>query len=138
MQLHRERHAFEAEGARLVIIGNGAPYFIAGFRERSGYEGPIYTDPELAAYSALELRRDLRSTFSMGTLRRSVDAFRKGFRQTETQGDAFQQGGVFVVAPGGEVIYQFRSQHAGDHPPIEELVTAARRARPKDGSRSAA
>ena len=51
MQLHR------ASIPNLVMIGNGAPMFIAGFREMTGYTGPIYTDPSLAVYKAAQLKR---------------------------------------------------------------------------------
>ncbi len=125
MQLHRERHRLDAVGADLVIIGNGSTSFIAGFRERSGYEGIIYTDPERAAYRALGLRRGLRSTFSPGAVKNAFKAYRQGFRQTRTEGDALQQGGVFVVAPSGELFYSYRSRRPGDHPPIDAIVAAA-------------
>lgn len=103
--MHRERESFEREGAQLVVIGDGAPNFIEGFRERSGYKGPIYTDPELLSYQALELRRDLRGALSLSTAKRSLQAYRQGFRQIETQGDTLQLGGVFMVATNGEVVY---------------------------------
>jgi hypothetical protein len=124
VQLHRERHRLDEVGVDLVIIGNGTANFIAGFRERSGYEGVIYTDPERAAYKALGLRRGVRSTFSPGAVKNAVKAYRQGFRQIGTQGDALQQGGVFVVAPSGDSLYSYRSQRPGDHPPIDDLVAA--------------
>lgn len=124
MQLHRERHRLEEVGVDLVIIGNGTANFIAGFRERSGYEGIIYTDPERAAYKALGLRRGVRSTFSPGAVKSAIRAYRQGFRQTGTEGDALQQGGVFVVAPTGESLYSYRSRRPGDHPPIDDIVAA--------------
>ena len=124
MQLHRERSRIEDAGANLVIIGNGAPTFIAGFRERSGYEGPIYTDPELVAYRALDLRRGARYAIGLKTMASAVSAYRGGFRQARTQGDAWQLGGVFVVSPAGALVFEYRSSHAGDHPPIDDIVAA--------------
>ena len=122
VQLHHEEPRIQAKGARLVVIGNGKPWFIQGFREKTGYEGEIYTDPTLATYKALHLRRDLRSTFSASTLRKAFTAFRGGFRQTATQGDAWQQGGVFVMNTNGEVVFSYASSHAGDNPPIEVVL----------------
>ena len=58
MQLHRDKHKLDAAGVELVIIGNGAPNFIEGFREQTKYDGPIYTDPSLATFKAAELLRD--------------------------------------------------------------------------------
>ena len=126
MQLHRSRGAIEAAGARLVIIGNGSPSFIAGFREKSGFTGPIYTDPTLDLHRALHLRRDLRSSVNLNTLRSALRAYRGGFRQKSIEGDAFQQGGVFVVDEAGELLYEYRSRFAGDHPRVEDMLWALR------------
>ncbi len=125
--MHRERDRIEAAGADLILIGNGTPNFIEGFRERSGYQGPIYTDPERVAYRALDLRRGGMSG-ALKTAARAVKAYRAGFRQIKTQGDGRQLGGVFVVTPAGEMVYQYRSDYAGDHPPIDDIVAAAERA----------
>lgn len=132
--MNRESEAFEREGAELVVVGNGAPNFIEGFRERAGYSGRIYTDPELRSHKALELRRDVRSTLSIRTLGRAVSAFRGGNRQTSVQGDAMQQGGVFVLSTDGELVYSYRSEFAGDHPSIADLVKAARVASQASGT----
>ncbi|MCG8422707.1 MAG: AhpC/TSA family protein [Proteobacteria bacterium] len=107
-------------------MGNGEPYFIAGFREKTGFGGEIYTDPELHTYRALHLHRSMGSSFSVRTLRNAWRAFADGNRQSTIQGDPWQQGGVFVIVPGGEIVYSYASQYTGDHPPIDELVTAAR------------
>jgi hypothetical protein len=48
----------------------------------------------------------------------------KGFRQTKTQGTALQNGGVFVIAPSGEMPYRYISDFAGDHPDPEKPVAA--------------
>ena len=128
MQLHRARHEIEAAGAQLVVVGNGTPSFIAGFRERTGFDGTVYTDPERNAHRALHLKRGVRASFNLKTLSRAVQAYRQGNRQGRTQGDPWQQGGVFVVATGGALVYEQRSEYAGDHPPVEEIIEAVRAA----------
>lgn len=40
------------------------------------------------------------------------------------QGDAFQNGGVLVVRPGGEVAYRYISEVSGDHPPVADVLAA--------------
>jgi hypothetical protein len=55
---------------------------------------------------------------------RAVEAYRSGSRQTMTRGDAWQQGGVFVISTSGEMLYSFRSRFAGDHPSIERILHA--------------
>jgi hypothetical protein len=126
VQLHRSIADIHAAGAELVVIGSGAPMFIEGFRETTGYKGPLYTDPSLAAYEAAELERGFFKTFSLGGAIASIGAARRGFRQGRTQGDATQQGGVVVVAPDGSVIYRHASRYPGDNAKPEDIVRALR------------
>lgn len=48
-----------------------------------------------------------------------------GFRQGRVMGDPMQQGGVFIIRPGGELAFSYVSKHAGDHPEAEEVVGLA-------------
>lgn len=124
MQLHRDQPLLRAAGLMLHVIGNGAPLFIAGFRETTGYDGPLYTDPSLAAYRAAELLAGLRTVLTLGTVRRTIGAMRRGFRQGRTQGSALQQGGVLVIAPGGHVLWRQVSAGPGDNATAAEIVAA--------------
>lgn len=127
MQLHPEKPRLDATGARLVVIGNGSPGFIAGFRERTKYDGEIYTDPERRSYTALSFKRGARASVHPGTAFAVVRALAEGFRQTGVEGDGTQVGGVVIVAPSGEIVYRYASTHAGDHPAIDTLVDALSR-----------
>src|SRR5258706_7812601 len=98
--------------------------FIAGFRETTGFPGPIYTDPTLAVYEAAQLERGFFKTFSNGGALKTVGAARRGFRQGRTMGDANQQGGVVVMAPGGTLLYHHISKHPGDNAKAQDIVRA--------------
>lgn len=124
MQLHRDVDQIQAAGAELVVIGNGAPNFIAGFREQTGYRGPLYTDPSLKAYEAAHLERGVTRTLDPRSLGKSLKAFARGHRQGLTQGDNWQQGGVLVIAPSGEVRWQHVSKRPGDNATSAEIVRA--------------
>lgn len=124
MQLHHRAKDLAASGARIVVIGNGAPMFIAGFRETTGYEGPIYTDPSLAVFAAAGLVRSMRATLSLRAAVRSVGALGRGARQGRTQGDAWQQGGVVVIKPGGDVVWTHASSGPGDNASADEILRA--------------
>jgi hypothetical protein len=126
VQLHRDVDKIHAAGAELVVIGNGAPNFIAGFREQTGYRGPLYTDPSLKAYEAAHLERGVTKTLNPLSLAKTVKAFAQGHRQGLTQGDAWQQGGVLVIAPGGEVKWQHISKRPGDNATGAEILRALR------------
>lgn len=109
MQLHRE--GIE----NLVVVGNGAPMFIEGFRETTGFTGPIYTDPSLEVYNAAQLKRGLGTMLKVGAAAATIGSLRRGFRQGKTQGDATQQGGVLVIAPDGRILYHHISAYPGDN-----------------------
>jgi hypothetical protein len=126
VQLHRAIDDIHAAGAELYVIGNGAPMFIDGFRETTGFSGAVYTDPSLAAYKAAHLERGFFKTVSLGGALASVGALRRGFRQGKTMGDATQQGGVVVVARDGSEIFHHISKHPGDNAPPEDIVRALR------------
>lgn len=125
VQLHRETSALRAAGLALHVIGNGAPMFIAGFRETTGYDGSLYTDPSLDVYRAAQLRSGLRTVLTFDALTKTVGALRRGFRQGRTRGSALQQGGVLVVARDGEVLWHHISSGPGDNATAAQIIAAA-------------
>ena len=126
MQLHRHEREIRDAGANLVVIGNGAPHFIAGFRDTTGFAGTIYTDPSLAVYEAAQLQRGVRTLLSFGAAARTVGALARGYRQGRTQGDNLQQGGVLVVGTDGSVLWQHVSSGPGDNADPREIIRALR------------
>ena len=113
-----------AQGAELVIVGNGAENFAAAFREDFALDCPILIDPELSAYRAAGLRRGRVEMLSPRLPVNAARALLSGSRQTGVQGDPWQLGGVFVIRPGGDLAYRYTSREAGDHPPVEDILAA--------------
>lgn len=124
VQLHRDLARIRAAGADLVVIGNGTPSFMAGFREQTGWDGPLYTDPSLAAYRAAELKRGVAATFDPRSLGKGLALLVRGGRQGRTQGDPWQQGGVLVVAKHGAIKWQQAAGHAADNATADQIVAA--------------
>jgi hypothetical protein len=114
----------ERRGAKLWVIGNGAPHFAQSFAEETRLEGSVFTDPERALYRALGFKRGLSHTVNPKTARNAVRALFAGHRQTAILGDRYQQGGAAVVSKGGELEYVYVSKNAGDHSPIDEVLQA--------------
>ncbi len=115
-------------GAELVVVGNGRPEQARDFVEERGLTFPVLTDPELVAYRAARLRRGIGSTFGMKGLRTGLQALRHGNVQGRTQGDPWQQGGVFVITPESRVAFAHVSEQAGDHPELTAVLAALRAA----------
>ena len=126
VQLHHRVEDFRAAGAGLIVIGNGSPSFIAGFRDETGWRGPLYVDPSLALYAAAGMKRGVMSTFNLRSAARSVGTLRRGFRQGKMQGDPWQQGGVLVVARDGRVIWSHASGGPGDNAQADAILAALR------------
>jgi peroxiredoxin len=123
-QLRGHLDAIRAKGAELVVVGNGTAKMAAAFRKDFGVEVPLLVDPGLKAYGAAGLKRGFFTVMNPAVLARGARTMAHGFKQGSMQGDAFQQGGAFVIDKGGAVRYAFVSDGAGHHPPPEELVAA--------------
>ena len=113
-----------ARGAALIVVGPGKPEHLAGFREVTGYAGPLYADPSLATFGAAGLAYGWGRTFHPLSVLRGVRAFAAGFRQGARRGNPVQQGGVFVLGPADRVRYEWRDRFAGDHAPMSDVVAA--------------
>jgi peroxiredoxin len=113
-------------GAELVAIGNGRPEHASDFRAQYELELPLLVDPELVAYRAAGLRRNLLDAFAPRTLGHALRALGRGSRQGAILGDPWQLGGTFVIRPGGTVVYRHVSREAGDHPDPERVLEALR------------
>ncbi len=120
------RPEIAALGAQLVFVSTGGAHFARAFAEERGVEGPVLIDEDRVAYKALSLQRSFGSTFSVGAVKAGRRAAAAGFRQGRTQGDAWQQGGVFVVMPDGSVPFSHASAFAGDHPDEAAVMAALR------------
>lgn len=128
VQLHRERDRLRKVGAELVVIGSGAPQFVRGFREVTGYDGPLYVDPSLASYQAAGLHRSGWRIVHPKVALNAVRAACRGAFQGRTHGDIKQQGGVLVIVPPDRVVYRHASRIAGDNAPAAEVASALERA----------
>jgi peroxiredoxin len=125
-QLRRRIDDIHAAGAELYVIGNGTPNFIAGFRENTGYDGPLYVDPSLEVYKRAGMKRSVASVLNPKVLLHGARALSRGKMQGRTQGDSWQQGGTLVIAPDGAIKYAYHSSEAGDHAPTAEIIAALR------------
>lgn len=103
----------------MCVIGQGNVAQAKAFSEERELPYALYTDPGLKSFAAAGLKR---GGFGLKTLTNAAKAMSKGFMQGATQGDAFQQGGAFVIAPGSRVLHSQVSDFAGDHVDPEVLL----------------
>jgi peroxiredoxin len=118
-----------SEGAELVFIGNGSADQAAAFARDRVPGCPVYTDPSLTTYQALGMTRSVRATLGLRSVLAGARATLQGHRQASLQGDPWQQGGMFVVARGGKVVYSQLNRSAADRPDLDAALQIAREVR---------
>lgn len=116
---------------RMIVIGC-APYkFIEGFRKETQYLGELYCDPEREIYQTLGLPNTMGTVTSKSshvkssTLGGILNSTWRGLKSMALQGNVLQQGGAFVLGPGGEIFFAHQDQHPHDHADINALLAAA-------------
>jgi alkyl-hydroperoxide reductase/thiol specific antioxidant family protein len=122
--LRGRRGDIEASGAALAIVGNGSVAHARRFQERHVPGIAVYTDPELATYTALKLRRSVVATLGASSALAFARATVRGHRQTSIEGDPWQQGGLIVLAPGAELLHVQRFHDAGGRPDVDAALAA--------------
>ena len=118
------RDEIEQAGADLVFVGNGSVAHARRFREKHVPESDVYTDPDLTAYTALGFRRSVAATLGPSSAVAFARATLRGHRQTSVEGDAWQQGGLVVMAPGGELLHVQRFHDAGGRADVDAALRA--------------
>ena len=114
---------------RIAVVGLGTPAFAKGFREATGYRGPLFVDAEGAAYRAVSMKR-LRpwNLLSFRMLRNVFRARKAGFKQGKVEGDPWQLGGTLVVTPGDRIVLRWRNSNVDDDAPIDVVISALAKA----------
>ena len=117
----------EANGAKILIIGSGTPEQAKTFAENFNVELDIYVDESLQTYNAFSLERAFFKTLGWKSLKCGVRAMQSGFHQGLSAGDLWQQGGVFVLGPGKQIVYQHVEQYAGEPLEKDEVLQAIKK-----------
>ena len=79
-------------------------------------------DPERRLYEAFELPRTTAGGFfSAQVVRRALQAYREGHRNSLTFDDQLQLGGTYIVDREGEVLASYPSKDISDNPSSEAL-----------------
>ncbi len=105
-----------------MVVGNGSVSSLGRMAEGKAEAVTFLTDPDKEAYQALSLLHGMGGLKGLGMVTSGLRAWRAGHRQSRLQGDPLQQGGVFVIAPGGAARDERRGTGAGDDAEIESVV----------------
>jgi hypothetical protein len=98
--------------------------FAKAFADEMPTDFPIYTDPDRQSFRAFAMKRSKTGLLKPATWRNAARALSSGHRQTAVKGDPFQDGGVVVVRPGGEVAYTHIEKQSGDLADLDAVIAA--------------
>jgi len=121
--LQTQKHLFDNR-ANLILIGNGQADVIKSFKEDTGYDGPVLTDPSLETYRLLNFKKALTSHFGIASMKEGLRAATTGYGKVRIQGTPNQQGGALVIDPDSKILYLYQNKESGDHFSIEDALKA--------------
>jgi len=123
-RLGQRKAEIEAAGAQLIAIGNGHAHWAEAFIEDEGVDFAVFVDPGRDAYKHFGMKRGMTSVLGPKSVKHSIRAMGNGHYQSQTRGDAFQNGGVLVIDAGGDIVYEHIESEAGDLADLDEVIAA--------------
>ena len=113
-----------AAGIGVAVVGCGSAEQAGTLVRKLELPFPVFADSERRTFEAADLQRPMFGGNPLRSLGAAWRAFRSGARPDGIQGDPFQLGGTFVIAPGDRVLFEHRSAGAGDHAPWDEVIAS--------------
>eukprot|EP00741_Cyanophora_paradoxa_P023343 tig00000254_g22550.t1 len=133
--LDKIRPELEAAGVKVALVSVGLPEKAPEFSANHGFPlDRLYMSPDRSIYDALGLYNGLGRTFfnaatGKALKSRGFESLRESTKnykmiQPQSATDAFQQGGLFVLAGDG-VVLEHRDEATGDHADFAAVREAA-------------
>jgi len=98
---------------------------LAHVAEASGWQAPMWSDPDRSLYLALRLAHGtFRDVYGLRALRGYARSVRAGQRIKRPHGDTFQLGADVLLDPGLELLRVWRQTNPGDRPSVAEILFA--------------
>jgi hypothetical protein len=116
------------KGGELIVVGSGTPEQAKRFAQEEQLD-TLVTDPTLEAYKIAGMKRGVLRVANLRSAKNMFRALGDGHFQGRTQGDAWQQGGVVVIADG-RLLLQHAASAAGDPTDFRGVITALELAHP--------
>lgn len=129
IQVWRQREQYEAAGARLVFVGNGAPETIQHFQaDLEMQQAIILTDPTLESFKIGGFRNSVLALAQLKSILNAAKLASEGYTQTAVStegGSQLQLGGVLAINTMNKVVYHFVSEALGDFPKTSDIELLA-------------
>ena len=120
-ELVQQTHQFKDTEIAVWVVGNGTAAMANDFINTHSIDRPVFTDPSRRIYRELGMKRKIG--LNLKSVSRAIAAFKDGHRQTQVQGDPWQQGGVVVFDSTGHVTLCVPDNEAGSEIPWHDVHT---------------
>jgi AhpC/TSA antioxidant enzyme len=110
--------------AGLLFVGSGTPPMASDFQAAFCPDASVAIDPERRAFDAFDLKRGVMATLGLRAMIAGTAALLRGHRQGGMRGDAWQQGGAFVIDTEGHIRFAHVDRRSGDHVKPQDLLDA--------------
>lgn len=128
-QLRHRQNDFKGLGARIVTISFGPASKAAAWLAETQSPFPLLVDAQRETYAAFGMRRSMRGSWTLETVRRYRQLMKEGHRWRGIQGDSLQLGGDAIVDAAGIVRFLAPSKTPVDRPSVEHLLAVFSRLR---------
>jgi peroxiredoxin len=124
LELHQDK--LTTAGLQIVGIAMGQSKHAERYCGKLAPGMTCLTDETTLSYQTYGLQQGkLAELISPSVVAASVRALARGSSQGKAIGDAKMLPGTFIVDQQGIIQYVYYSQHAGDHPRIDDLIEVA-------------
>lgn len=108
----------------MIAIGNGTPRWGKAFVESENVDFDVFADPSRSSYKVFGMKHSMTALLNPKVFKHGARAASKGFKQTATRGNPFQNGGVVVLDAAGEVRFVHVENETGDLANMDEVMAA--------------
>eukprot|EP00128_Syssomonas_multiformis_P014837 Colp12_sorted_trinity150504_noHs@1235 len=127
-----------AKDIKVIVVSIGTPGQAREFKKITNFKGAIYVDPDtssngqLLSYDLFRLNHADKE-IPASVWAKGAELKTQGFdnhphldgAEAQYTGNILQLGGIFLMGPGNNCDYSYRSKYIGDHPLIEDIKEAA-------------
>jgi peroxiredoxin len=132
--LRRQEERFEEAGVGVVLVGLGSIEDAERFRRRFGVPYPLVADRKRELYKSFRLRRMAPwQVVSPRVALKGIAAMAQGHLAGLPTGDVAQLPGAFLIDTQGRIVFSHYGKDPSDHPDMEALLAAGKKAAAEAG-----
>lgn len=124
-EVWNQKEQYQAKGANIYFVGNGAARYIKTFKEDLGLQKAlVFTDPSLDSFKSAGFKKGFLKCLGPQSLFKAAQMYKAGHRQSKYKkdmGDLWQLGGTLAINTEGKTLYHKISEKLGDYSPENDI-----------------